>query len=303
MRFIIFMIAATAAAALNLFLVSRGAGGAVLADPLVVVGVIAWTVAMASFVAGWITDDYSWVDRVWSIAPAVYVWIYAVMAWPDPRLIVMAALVTLWGARLTYNFARKGGYGAMEDYRWVEVRKRITAPLAWQAFNLLFISVYQNLLFVLFTLPAYWAWRMRGEAAGIGDAVIAALFIVSLVFETAADQQQWNFYAARAEARAGKRPLEGDLARGFLTSGLFRYSRHPNFFFEQANWWIFYLFAVAASGQWLSLAGLGALLLTLLFQGSTALTERISASKYPAYAEYRKTTSRIIPWLPGSSRR
>ena len=58
-----------------------------------------------------ITKDYSQVDRIWSIIPAVYVWVFAGYAGlHDARLDVMAVLVTLWGARLTFNFARKGGY-------------------------------------------------------------------------------------------------------------------------------------------------------------------------------------------------
>ena len=63
-------------------------------------------------------------------------------------------------------------------------------------------------------------------------------------------------------------------------------------------WWSYYLFSVAAGAGWLNWTILGAGVLTLLFQGSTTLTERISVRKYPAYAEYQKTTSRLIPWFP-----
>ena len=71
-----------------------------------------------------ITKDTSWVDRIWSVIPVVYVWIFAGYAnFGDARLNVIAVLVTLWGARLTFNFARKGGYQpGGEDYRWEVLR-------------------------------------------------------------------------------------------------------------------------------------------------------------------------------------
>ena len=67
-----------------------------------------------------VTREYSWVDRIWSIIPVVYVAVFATAArFADTRLDVMLALVVLWGARLTFNFARKGGYArGGEDYRW-----------------------------------------------------------------------------------------------------------------------------------------------------------------------------------------
>ena len=89
--------------------------------------------------------------------------------------------------------------------------------------------------------------------------------------------------------RVLRRPhLKGDYGRGFLTRGLFAYSRHPNFFAEQSMWWAFYLVAVAAKGgpaagqdAWLQPVLVGPVLLSLLFQGSTPFTEDITLRKYP----------------------
>ncbi len=91
-----------------------------------------------------------------------------------------------------------------------------------------------------------------------------------------------------------------------LTLQLFRYSRHPNFFFEQAQWWAFYGLGAAAAvsagaGLWggaLNGSIAGAALLTVLFIGSTIFTESISASKYPANRDYQRTTSMLVPWPP-----
>ena len=231
--------------------------------------------------------------------PVAYVWVFAgvgIAAGVDAtRLIVMAVLVTLWGARLTFNFARKGGYTGMEDYRWAILRARMT-PGHFQAFNVFFIVIYQNLLLVLITLPTLVALQ-HPTPFGVWDAVFTVLFLAFLVGEFVADQQQWAFH--QAKQRAG-----GNLEPGFVTTGLFRFSRHPNFFFEQAQWWMIYaLGAVAASGAglWggvLNASIVGAVLLTVLFIGSTIFTESISAAKYPAYAEYRRRTSMLVPLPP-----
>jgi len=273
-------------------------------DPLTLVLIVFGVACAFCWVTSLITKDTSWVDRLWSIVPVVYVWIFAVAgitAGEDAtRLVLMAVLVTAWGARLTFNFARKGGYSGMEDYRWAILRARMK-PWQFQVFNLLFIVLYQNALLVLITLPALVAWQNPAPLNG-WDVAFAVLFAAFLVGEFTADQQQWNFH--QAKKRAG-----GHLEPGFLTTGLFRVSRHPNFFFEQAQWWVFYaLGATAAVASGLGLWGgainwtiLGAALLTVLFIGSTIFTESISASKYPAYAEYRRTTSMLVPWPPKRS--
>ncbi|SFW91014.1 DUF1295 domain-containing protein [Amycolatopsis australiensis] len=234
-----------------------------------------------------LTREYSWVDRIWSLIPIAYVAIFAGAAdWADARLDVMCALVTGWGIRLTFNFARKGGYArGGEDYRWAVLRERI-APWQFQVFNFFFISLYQNAILLLITLPALTALQNRG-GFGVWDVVLAVVFAAFLAGETVADQQQWEFHR---EKHAGRAPTR------FLQTGLFRYSRHPNFFFEQAQWWVIAAFGVVAGGPQWTVAG--AVLLTLLFVGSTRFTESISKSRYPEYADYQRRTSAVIPWRP-----
>lgn len=244
------------------------------------------------FILSLLTSDVSWVDRLWSLAPVGYVaWFASRARFADTRLDLMLLVVAAWGLRLTYNFARKGGYRrGGEDYRWLILRQRL-GPLKFQLFNATFIAPFQNLLLLAFTLPA-WAALEHPAPLAPTDVAAATLFVAFLVGETIADQQQWRFHQEKAQLRASQR----DIAQPFLTSGLFRYSRHPNFFCEMAMWWSFYLFSVAGAG-WLNATIGGAIVLTLLFQGSTRMTENVSLSKYPTYAEYQRTTSRLIPWL------
>src|SRR5205085_8291355 len=123
------------------------------------------------------------------------------------------------------------------------------------------------------------------------DVLSALAFLLLLLGETVADEQQWRFQRDKRAARARGAPVDPP----FLTTGLFRYSRHPNFFCEQAMWWCVYLFSVAATGRWLNVGLVGPIVLTLLFQGSTAFTEELSLAKYPAYAGYQRRTSRLWP--------
>lgn len=243
-----------------------------------------------------LTREYSWVDRIWSILPAVYTWLFAWQAEWATRSVLMALLVTAWGARLTFNFWRKGGYApGGEDYRWAILRGRM-GPAAWHTFNVLFIAGYQNVLIFLITWPAWIVAQHPTAPMAPLDLVLAAVFLAFLAGETVADQQQWTFHQEKKAKAARGEPV----AEPFARRGLWAWSRHPNFFFEQAQWWVLTGFTVAAGAGWLHLGTLGAFLLTLLFDGSTRFTEAITRSKYPSYAEYQRTVSRWVPLPPRS---
>lgn len=250
--------------------------------------VIALAVCVLTWVLSLITHEHSWVDRVWSIAPVAYVWVFAASsAVQNPRLLIVAVLVTLWGARLTFNFARKGGYSGVEDYRWAILRTRMTR---WQfeLFNLFFIVGVQNSVLVLISLPALTMLEHPSPVGG-ADIALTIVFLAFLVGETGADEQQWRFHAAK---KAGSAPTR------FRSTGLWRFSRHPNFFFEQAQWWTVFVFAFAAvaAGSLLQWTIAGPLALLVIFTGSTIFTESITRSRYPEYAEYQARTSPIVPW-------
>jgi len=267
-------------------------------DPLTTALWGAGGLALLCWVLSLITKEYSWVDRLWSITPPLFAVHFAAHAGlDDARLNLMAGLAVLWGVRLTYNFARKGGYKpGGEDYRWKEIQEKI-GPAWFQVLNATFLAPFQNFLLLLIVVPSYAAYRRGGTPLNALDYAAAVAFILFFLGETIADEQQWRFQKEKHAAIArGERP-EAD----FITTGLFRYSRHPNFFCEQAMWWTYYVFSIAAGASRLNWTILGAVLLTLLFQGSTGITEKISARKYPSYADYQRTTSRLLPWFHKST--
>ena len=255
---------------------------------------VIWIAAGAcifAWVASLVTREFSWVDRSWSVLPAVYLAVFALHAGlHNVRLDDMATLGILWGVRLTFNFARKGGYSGTEDYRWAVLRARMSKG-QFQLFNIFFIVLYQNAILVLISLPALSADEHRTSFTAV-DGLLTVLFVVLLVGETVADQQQWDFHQYKsAQLAAGLAPTSQ-----FATTGLFRYSRHPNYFFEIAQWWVIFGFALSAATNRAWLSGVGAVLLTILFIGSTRFTESISLSKYPEYAQYQSRTSPVVPW-------
>lgn len=259
-------------------------------------------VAFTCFVVSEATRNCSQVDKLWSIMPMVYTWYFAWAGGWDARMVLMAALATVWGLRLSYNFGRRGGYSWIpwageEDYRWSVLRKMplLQGRWRWAAFNLFFISFYQQGLVLLFTLPAVMAWHGKGSPLNAVDYLAAGLFLALVAMETVADQQQFNFQTEKYRRIAAKVPLTDGYARGFCDTGLWSKLRHPNYAAEQAIWLSFYLFSVAATGRWLNGSLVGAVLLLILFQGSADFSEKISADKYPAYAAYVKRVGRFLP--------
>ena len=264
-------------------------------DPLTTALWVAGGLALICWVLSLITKEYSWVDRLWSITPVLFAVHFAgYVGFSDARLNLMAALAVLWGVRLTYNFVRKGGYKpGGEDYRWEEIQEKI-GPRWVQVLNATFIAPFQNYLLLLIVVPSYAAYRFVGTPLNALDYAAAIAFVAFFIGEAVADEQQWKFQTAKYAAIARGETPEA----GFITTGLFRYSRHPNFLCEQAMWWTYYVFSIAAGAGWLNWTITGAVLLTLLFQASTNLTEKLSARKYPAYADYQRTTNRLMPWFP-----
>jgi steroid 5-alpha reductase family enzyme len=226
----------------------------------------------------------------------------ALGAFPSPRLWIMSLLVVIWGFRLSYNFYRKGGYNIVpwkgeEDYRWKVLRQNplLKGRLRFGLFNFLFISYYQNIIILLFSTPMLLAAEHSNTSLNLIDLLAAALMLFFILVETISDNQLYRFHSLKQAGVTSGGLYPESLKKGFLSEGLFRIVRHPNFTAEQAIWISFYFFGVAASGEWLNWTLAGAVLLVLLFQGSSRFTEKISSEKYPGYASYKKTVPRFLP--------
>lgn len=257
------------------------------------------------------TADPSIVDRLWSLAPIVYVWylFFSYHTSLNHRLLFMCVGVTLWGSRLTYNFYIKGGFSHGEDHRWPVVRGWYPG-WRFELFNIIFICFFQMLAIFSFVSPAVVVAQNNHIPWNVYDTVTASVFLLLWLGETIADKQMFDFQTRKYELLSKS---NGDLTQlpepykaGFIQSGLWAYSRHPNYFCEVSMWWIFYLFSVIASndGNFINWSLNGAVFLSMLFLLPTAsvdVSEYLSSKKYAEYKDYQRRVSKFIPFFPSSS--
>lgn len=273
-------------------------------ETLKVLGIIAGCSALFCFVVGELTRNNSQMDKLWSLLPIAYTWVIAVRGGMSARLVVMAVLATLWGMRLTFNFARKGAYTlkfweGVEDYRWsvLRAKKEFQPRWKWMLFNLFFISIYQNTLVLMTTFPALVLMNVELPFGWV-DGLAAALMLGFIIYETISDEQQWAFQSTKWKLIGEGKKLEelpAPYNLGFNSTGLWSRSRHPNYFAEQGTWCAFYLFSVGGGIGLINWSIIGALLLIVLFLGSSAFAEEISAGKYPQYANYCQQVPKFFP--------
>ena len=156
--------------------------------------------SLACFIIGELTQNFSQVDKVWSIMPIVYSWV-TLSAFPhSERLWLMTILVTIWGLRLSYNFYRKGGYNiipwkGVEDYRWAVLRQKPILKKGYRItlFNFFFISIYQHLLILLFSSPLLLVADFENVNLSKLDYLAAILMLLFIIIETTADNQLFEF--------------------------------------------------------------------------------------------------------------
>ncbi len=259
------------------------------------------------FIVGEITQNFSQMDKLWSLLPIVYAWVVAVKGGFKTRIVVYAMVVTLWGIRLTINFARKGAYSlkfwtGTEDYRWSIVRQNpiFRHKFLWTLFNLFFISFYQNALVLAICLPAL-AVMESAVPFGYPDALALIFAVAFLILETVADEYQWLFHQTKKKYMAETRDMDKlpePYNLGFNTLGPWSRMRHPNYLGEQGIWISLYFFTVGAGAARCGIfhwSMVGPLLLILLFMGSSMLGEKISAGKYPRYKDYIDQVCKYVP--------
>lgn len=284
-RAFLYITAAYLAALAAAWLVARwlGPGSAPLA-------VVAWADLAATitvFAFSVAANNSSVYDPYWSVAPLAIAPFLALhetaAAAPFSRQILVAALVVLWGVRLTYNWAR-GFHGlSHEDWRYVDIREK-TGRGYWAA-SFAGLHLFPTVQVYLGCLPLSVALA-SSRPLGPLDAVAAAVTMAAIAIETIADEQ----------LRAFRRSKRG--AGEIMARGLWAYSRHPNYFGEIGFWWGLFLCAIAADpGAWWT--GIGAVAITVMFVfASIPMLDKRSAARRPEYAEHMKRVSALVPWSP-----
>ncbi|MCS6946496.1 MAG: DUF1295 domain-containing protein [Steroidobacteraceae bacterium] len=221
------------------------------------------------------------VDILWGPMFLVAALCYAATQSGGPRTLIVLGLVAIWALRLAVYLTVRN-WGAGEDRRYRAIRARNEPGFAWKSLYLIF--GFQAALAALVSLPLLGA--IAGEAPlGGFDAAGVALWAIGFYFEAVGDWQLARFKAD--PANRGK----------VMDRGLWRYTRHPNYFGDCCVWWGFYLLAVGA-GAWWSLPGPVLMTVLLLRVSGVALLERDLGARRPGYADYIERTSAFFPWPP-----
>jgi steroid 5-alpha reductase family enzyme len=248
---------------------------------------IGLAVAVVAFALVWWVcvriDNYGFLDAIWSLSVAILAPIYAILGPGDPtRKIVFTAVGVAWSLRLgLYILIRVSRHHPQEDKRYRTLREKWPGPGRF----LLFFEL-QAVIAVLFSLPFLLAALNPRPHLGVFEVAALALAVAAIIGEATADWQAQRFKKNPANARA------------VVNVGLWRYSRHPNYFFESLVWWGFFLAALESPYGWVTVVCPLLMLYLLLQVTGIPLTEKHSLeSRGAAYREYQRTTSRFIPWF------
>ena len=247
---------------------------------------------LAVMTALWRVDvrlgDVRFIDGVWPLGMLML----ALATWPraegDPtRSILLVGLCGIWALRLAWHLLRRWrAHGA--DGRYVAILQAQERKKGWgfSRTALLMVFLPQGVLAWLTAMPVQLGQVAAQPAVGVVGWIGVGLALIGIVFETVGDAQLTTF--RNDPARKGQ----------VLDTGLWRYTRHPNYFGDACVWWGLYLIAAETGpGLW-SIAGPLFLTFTLTRWSGIGLTEKAIHKSRPGYADYVKRTSAFIPWPP-----
>jgi steroid 5-alpha reductase family enzyme len=258
-----------------------------LTDSLIRTALALWAFMSLAWLVSVLRRDTSIIDAFWGPGLVVSAWVSLICASAvHPLGVLITGLVSLWGARLGWHLLRRN-LAQGEDRRYREMREKARGH--WVARSYLTVFMLQGALLWLVSAPLQTAialgagitpWREGLSLLGV------ALFVLGMVFEAVADAQLDRF--KRDPANKGK----------VMDRGLWRYSRHPNYFGEACIWWGLFLTALPAPLTAWTLFSPALVTLLLLKVSGLPLAEKGMESRRPGYADYARRTSAFIPLPP-----
>jgi steroid 5-alpha reductase family enzyme len=251
--------------------------------------VVAGATTLLSVTLVWLLSlalrDSSIVDIFWGLGFVLLAWVLAAMSAAPlaPRALLMVLLVTAWGTRLSLHiYVRNRGRG--EDFRYRAWREAAGRAWWWRSYFKVFLL--QGLVMWIVAMPIVAVVGRREQPAlGVLDGGAAAVWLVGFLFEALGDWQLGRFKADPAN--------KGRL----MTTGVWRYTRHPNYFGDATLWWGHWLVA-AAAGSWWTIASPALMSFLLVRVSGVAMLESALRETKPGYREYMESTSAFFPLPP-----
>ncbi len=229
--------------------------------------------------------NVSIVDIFWGVGFVVVNTFYVFMSGElNARKIVILTLVCIWGFRLAIYLAIRN-IGKGEDFRYQEFRQNYGPKRYWW-FSYFQTFLLQGILIMIISLPLLGInYNNSNGNLQILDYLGIIIWIIGFTFETVGDFQLSNF--KRDSKNKGK----------ILHTGLWKYTRHPNYFGDSAVWWAYGIFSIAAGSYWQAIGAVIMTLLILKISGVSLLEKTLKETK-PQYKEYIQKASSFIPWFP-----
>jgi steroid 5-alpha reductase family enzyme len=254
-------------------------------DSLLISGLALALLAIVLWLVSLYRRDVSIVDAFWSLMILLAGVIYFVGETTlSTRATLILLLVILWAVRLSVHIARRN-HGQGEDVRYQVIRANNEPNFEYKSLYIVF--GLQALLAWLVSLPLLGAIKSESQWHLLDYAALT-LWLVGMLFETVADYQLARF---KSNPQNQGRVMD---------RGLWRFSRHPNYFGEFCIWWGFYGFALAAGAWWSVISPLLITVLLLKVSG-VALLEKTISKRRPDYQAYCQRTNAFFPWFPKAS--
>jgi steroid 5-alpha reductase family enzyme len=229
-------------------------------------------------------DNGSMFDPWWSVLPPVAaLWLASggTAGVPDLRVALVLIVVWIWAVRLTSNWARDWPGLHHEDWRYLDLYTKGPKALI----RLLAVHLFPCVVVFLGSLPLVPALVWGTRSVGALDWTALVIGIAAAVIEFVADEQMRRFARTKSP---------GDV----MDRGMWRYSRHPNYFGEILFWWSLWLFALAAAPAWWWTVIGPLAMVTMFLAASIPMLDDRSRARRPSFAAYAKRTSAIVPWPP-----
>lgn len=252
------------------------------------IGLIILGLMIALWLVSLALKNSSIVDIFWGTGFVVVAWIVNILA-PGgitPRKWLLDALVTIWGLRLSIHILIRN-WAKPEDFRYQAWRKEAGSAWWWRSFFKVFLL--QGIIMWVVSAPLV-AGQITPQSDRLTwlDLAAALIWLIGFFFEAVGDWQLARFKAN--PANKGK----------IMQTGVWRFTRHPNYFGDSTQWWAYYLLAASAGGWWTIFSPLLMTFLLVRVSGA-ALLEKSLKSEKPGYKEYVEKTSGFIPWFPRGS--
>lgn len=226
--------------------------------------------------------DASIIDIFWGIGFIILAWAYFIFTENiSARHWLILILVTIWGLRLSLYLARRN-IGKGEDYRYQKWRKEEGQRWWWLSFIRVFLL--QGIIMWIISMPLLGAQMIASNLNSL-DLLAVFIWLFGFVFEAVGDWQLARFRT------------NPDNQGKVLKSGLWRYTRHPNYFGDAVQWWAFYLVALSAGTWWTIISPIFMTFLLMRVSGITLLEQSLKKRK-PEYEDYIDKTSAFFPMPP-----